>query len=145
MPLIRRIGIQGFRRLKDVDLEMRPLMVMIGANSVGKTSFMDALSLLSASAKGSLNQHLNALGGISSVITKDRSGEIALNGEVDNPGYQPPKYSLHLVPQGQGCAISEETLTQDTFGRPDAFKHIEARYGDIHFSDPETQRLQKPD
>ena len=51
-PKINRIGIEGFRRLKDIDIEMRPMMVMIGANGVGKTSFMDALSLLSASAKG---------------------------------------------------------------------------------------------
>ena len=145
MPLIRRIGIEGFRRLKYVDIEMRPVMALIGANSVGKTSFMDALSLLAASARGSLNQYLNDLGGISSVITKDRSGEIVLSGEMDNPGHEPPKYSLRLVPQGQGYAISEESLTQVTPGRPDLFKHIDSRYGDIQFYDPHTRRLQRPD
>lgn len=145
MPLIQRIGIEGFRRLKDVDLEMRPMMAMIGANSVGKTSFMDALSLLSASARGSLNQHLNDLGGFNSLVTRDFSEEIVLMTVMDNPGYESPEYRLRLAPQGQGYTISEETLTQATPGHLMPFKHIDARYGDIRFSDPETHRLQKPD
>ena len=145
MPQIRRIGIEGFRRLSNVDIEMRPLMALIGANGVGKTSFLDALSLLAASARGSLNQHLNDLGGISSVLARDGATGIVLSAEMENPGYQPPKYSLRLVPQGQGYAISEESLTQATFGHPYPFKHIDARYDDIQFSDPETRSLQRPD
>ena len=145
MTLIRRIGIKGFRRLNDVDVEMRPMMTLIGANGVGKTSFMDALALLAASARGSLHQQLNDLGGVAAVVTRDRTGDIALNAVMDNPGYEPLEYSLRLVPQGPGYAISEETLTQANPSRLMPFKHIDARYGDIRFSDPDTQRLQKPD
>ena len=49
---IEKIKISGFRKLYSIDLPMRPFMVLIGANGVGKTSFIDALSLLSASASG---------------------------------------------------------------------------------------------
>ena len=145
MPQIRRIGIQGFRRLQDVDIEMRPMMALIGANGVGKTSFMDALGLLAASARGSLNQHLNDLGGVAAVITRGYLGDITLNAETDNPGHEPPEYSLHLGTQGSGYAISEETLTQATSGRPMPFKHIDARNGEIKFFDPGTSRLENPD
>ena len=78
MHEVKRIVIEGFRRLSHVDIEMRPVMAMIGANGVGKTSFMDALTLLSSSAKGSMNDRLTEMGGVSDVITRDRSPEVAL-------------------------------------------------------------------
>ncbi|MGO8673700.1 MAG: AAA family ATPase, partial [Capsulimonadaceae bacterium] len=59
MNKLNRLHICGFRRLKDVDLEIRPMMVMIGANGVGKTSVLDAVSLLSASASGNLREKLS--------------------------------------------------------------------------------------
>ena len=145
MVKIKRIGIAGFRRLKDVDIEMRPMMALIGANGVGKTSFMDALSLLAASARGSMRQRLSDLSGIAAVITRDNLGSIILKAEIDNPGYEPLNYNLSLVPQGTGYAISEEFLTQTTPGYLNPFKHIDAKYDDIQFSDPSTQRLQKLD
>jgi recombinational DNA repair ATPase RecF len=43
---INNISIAGFKRLQDVDLEMRPLMVIIGGNGVGKTSMLDAVKLV---------------------------------------------------------------------------------------------------
>jgi predicted ATPase len=41
-----KLSIRGFRRLAEVDLELRPLTVLIGANGVGKSSLLDAISLL---------------------------------------------------------------------------------------------------
>jgi predicted ATPase len=39
MYKINHIKIDGFRRLNNIDLPIRPLMVLIRANGVGKTSF----------------------------------------------------------------------------------------------------------
>jgi predicted ATPase len=55
MYKINHIKIEGFIRLNNIDLPIRPLMVIIDANGVGKTSLLDAYSLLSASATGALN------------------------------------------------------------------------------------------
>ncbi len=41
-----QLSVRGFRRLNDVQLSLRPLSVMIGANGTGKTSVLDVLSLL---------------------------------------------------------------------------------------------------
>jgi predicted ATPase len=38
MHQVKNLKIGGFRRLYDVEIDMRPLMVMIGANGVGKIS-----------------------------------------------------------------------------------------------------------
>ncbi len=38
MNKLNRLHISGFRRLFDVDIDLRPMTVMIGANGVGKSS-----------------------------------------------------------------------------------------------------------
>ena len=143
MPKIERFQIIGFKRLSKIDLEMRPLMVMVGANGVGKTSFLDAISLLAASAKGSLNQTLSGMGGAAEVLTRGSMGDITLQSSMGVPNYQPLEYSLSLSPQGQGYAISEEMLTQAREGYEVPFKHIESVSGDHHYYDPD-RRLVRP-
>lgn len=146
MTLIRRIGIQGFRRLKDIDIEMRPMMALIGANGVGKTSFLDALSLLAASARGSLNQHLNELGGVFSVLTHDHSLNIALRAEVNFPNEEPLKYNLHVAPRFPEYShyVSEETLTQ-VRDYPVPFPYIHFQNEVIQYHDSVTKALVQPD
>ena len=61
MTFFERIHINGFRRLADVDLELKPLNVVIGANGSGKTSLLDVFSLLAASASGRLKTTLSEL------------------------------------------------------------------------------------
>ncbi len=40
MEQFERIRVQGFRRLQDLELKLRPLCVLIGANGSGKTSLL---------------------------------------------------------------------------------------------------------
>ena len=71
-----QLSIQGFRRLSDVRLSLRPLSVMIGANGTGKTSVLDVLSLLASSAQGRLNSSLSELTGLANVLTYDKVEEL---------------------------------------------------------------------
>ena len=41
IPGFSRLSVSGYRRLKAVDIPLRPLNVLIGANGVGKSSFLD--------------------------------------------------------------------------------------------------------
>ena len=70
------------------------MMVMIGANGVGKTSILDAVSLLSASASGNLNPGLSALGGIGSLLTRGLANEIAFDISMEVSGHNPLDYSI---------------------------------------------------
>ena len=144
MPQIERIGIQGFRRLKDVNVKMRPLMALIGANGVGKTSFMDGLSLLADSARGGMNRRINEMGGASEVITRGGSEDIVLRADMGVVNHAPLEYYLSVMPQGQGYSITTETLIQSRAGYEEPFKHIESYFGDIHFYDPERRGLVRP-
>lgn len=45
--MLRRIHVQGFKSLENVDAELAPLVVVFGPNAVGKSNFLEAVELLS--------------------------------------------------------------------------------------------------
>ncbi len=145
MQKINRIKITGFRRLYDVDLRIRPLMVLIGANGVGKTSLLDVLSLLSASAAGRLNSALSELGGVTSVLTRKEADAVSLLVDMEVPGQKPLEYYLSLSPKGTGYAITREVLSQTREGYAEPFKHVDSRDGDIRYFEIEKRGLLRPE
>ena len=48
--MLKRVRIQGYKSLKDVEVYLQPLSVLFGANASGKSNLLDALQLLSAIA-----------------------------------------------------------------------------------------------
>jgi predicted ATPase len=143
MYKINRIKLSGFRRLLQIDLPIRPFIVMIGANGVGKTSFLDAFSLLSGSASGNLNQILSQFGGISSILTRGKSEELSFLVDMTVPNFSPLEYELHLSPKGTGYSISKEVLSQER-GYPQPFKHIDSSESDIRYYEIDENRLVRP-
>ena len=145
MYKINRIKISGFRRLLAIDLPVRPFMVLIGANGVGKTSFLDAFSTLSASASGNLNSILSQFGGISNLLTRGKSEDLSFLVDMTVPGHQPLEYELRLSSKGTGYAISGELLCQQRDGFEKPFRHIDSSDGDIRYYETEENRLVRPD
>jgi len=142
---INRIKISGFRRLLSVELPVQPFMVLIGANGVGKTSFLDALSILSASASGNLNSMLSQFGGITSLLTRGKSEDLSFLVDMTVPGHEPLEYELLLAPKGAGYSISKELLCQQRQGFDEPFLHIDSSDGDIRYYETEDRRLLRPD
>ena len=101
MNRFENISVRGFRRLQNIDLEMRNLIVMIGANGAGKTSFLDVLSILAASASGNLQNLLQLKGGLNEILTRGKLQELEIEISMQVPDKKPPlKYSLILSPKG---------------------------------------------
>ena len=48
--MLKRIKIQGYKSLVDLELNLEPLSVLVGPNASGKSNFLDALQLLSRMA-----------------------------------------------------------------------------------------------
>jgi predicted ATPase len=139
-----KIRIQGFRRLFDVELELRSLSVMIGANGTGKTSVLDVLSLLANSAQGKLSESIADLSGLTSVLTYDRAKNLELDISMTVPHYEPLDYQLSLKPQGVAYVIEEETLSQQRQpGRP-PFKHIDSHGPDVRYFEADIRKLVRP-
>ena len=138
------LSIQGFRRLCDVRLPLRPLSVMIGANGTGKTSVLDVLSLLANSARGKLNDSISDLSGLASVLTLGKADELHLEISMSIPNYQPLEYSLRIRPQGVAYGITEEKLIQQRRPQPPPFLHIDSHGPDIKYYEADKRSLVRP-
>lgn len=145
MNKISRLRVSGFRRLRDLDLEARPLTVLIGANSSGKTSLLDAFRLLSASAAGRLKDTLDELGGVLDILTRGRASELTLTANMEVPGHEALRYELTVAPKGVGYVIPYEMLSQKHPGYSEPFKHIDSSAGDVRYYEPEEKGLVRPD
>ncbi len=105
---LAHVIVQGYRRLYDVELELRPLMVLIGANGAGKTSFLEAWSILAAAASKRLSRKIIELGGLDAIVTRDR--DLACRFHVwGAPSKQTgPHYQLRLESHGLTYEVAEE-------------------------------------
>jgi predicted ATPase len=138
------IKIEGFRRLFSVELEMRNLTVMIGANGVGKTTVLEVFSLLAASAKGQLLQQVG--GGLVGMLTRDKADHLAIFINMSVPQHAPLRYRFSIVPtRGASYEITHETLTQKNDPlAPEPFKHIESHRTSIRYFNSQTLKLESP-
>jgi predicted ATPase len=139
-----RIGITGYRRLMSVDVELRPLTVMIGPNGSGKTSLLEVFWLLAGSAEGKLNEQLSDLGGLASVLTRDKVEILEFNLRMTaQPA--PLEYTLGISPRSAGYDIHTELLVQQMNPKAsEPFKHIDSRGSDVRYSTPGTPGLLRP-
>ncbi len=144
MPVFRNLTVSEFRRLAKLDLELRPLTVLIGANGVGKSSFLDALSILASSAQGSLNKTVNEMSGPAAMMTYGRGGEFGFGISMPVHGHGPLEYSLSLKPQGVSYVIERETLQQTRVGFSHPFLHIDSHGTDIKYFEVDQGRLVRP-
>ena len=145
MNKLENISIRGFRRLQNINIEMRNLTVIIGANGAGKTSFLDAFSILAASARGNLHQQLQLKGGLNEILTRGKAQDIEIALAMNVPDREPLKYCLALSPQGLSYEIREETLTQQSdINADETLKYIESYGLDIKYFSQEDSRIFRP-
>jgi len=116
MHKYENLSVKGFRRLQDINLEMRDLTVMIGANGSGKTSFLDVMSIIGASANGKLNDALQTKGGLNEILTRGKAKrlEISLLVRDLEEDEEPFTYSLSISPTGLSYEINREKLSRNS-------------------------------
>ena len=152
MNFFERIKIEGYRRLHNVEIEMRPLTVMIGANGVGKTSLLEIFSLLAASANSQLEPKISELGGLSEIITRDRANKITISLSRSSTNNILLDYHLEVALTGFYYQIILETLTHERINLekeefPSIFKPfrlIESHGSDIKYFNPTKRKLLRP-
>lgn len=144
-----QIRVHCFRRLLSVDLPLKRLNVVIGANGCGKTSLLDVFSLLASSATGTLGESIQIMGGIAANMTNlnsiDKPASMSFDLLQSVPDEKPIEYNITLKPQGVDFTFEAEQLSQDR-GYPDPFLHITSNFGNVkYFESKIAKGLVSPD
>ncbi len=66
--MLRRVTLRGFRSIKTMDLELRSLNVLIGANGAGKSNLISFFKMLNEMMAGRLQTHIATTGRAQSLL-----------------------------------------------------------------------------
>ncbi len=85
--IIRRVELRNYRSIEHCDVELGPLMFLVGPNASGKSNFLDALRFVSDCLNTSVDQALRVRGGFRSVCRKPEGRfSIKLTLELEKEG-----------------------------------------------------------
>ena len=112
MAMLRRIGIKGFRSIKEASLELSSLNVLIGANGTGKSNFVSFFKMLNEMMGNRLQQYIGTSGRAQSLlhfgpkVTPQLEGELEFEAENGLDWY-----SMRLFhAAGDALVFADETL-----------------------------------
>ncbi|WP_339385380.1 AAA family ATPase [Aetokthonos hydrillicola] len=113
MNKLQRLTLDGFKSIKAMDLDLRPLNILIGANGTGKSNLISFFKMLNEMMAGRFQQYLGMSGRAQSLLyfgpKTTPQIEATLKFEVEN-GID--TYHLRLLhAAGDSLIFSEETLS----------------------------------
>ncbi len=76
MSSITNISLRNYKNLHEVDLDLKPLNLLIGINGAGKSNFLSFFRLLSEGAKEKLADKIGDMGGFNEIRRRGSNGAI---------------------------------------------------------------------
>lgn len=149
--MLQRLKINGFKSIKNMDLELRPLNILIGANGAGKSNLISFFKMLNEMMAGRLQQYIGISGYAQSLLhfgpKVTPQIEATLEFSVDNGT---DTYKLRLFhAAGDKLIFAEETLyflqTGRSFPREDVLGagHQETKINEAADRNIETAKMLK--
>ena len=106
--ILNRIKIKGYKSIRDLNLELRPINLFIGANGVGKSNFVSFFNLINAIYEQRLQSYTRQMG-TNRILHYGRKQTGSMSGQLmfgDNA------YSVNLRPTDDDTLyIANETFT----------------------------------
>lgn len=89
MSSLDKIEVKGFKSIREMDLELRPLNILIGANGAGKTNFISLFKLLNQIVEGNLQVFVSKSGGADALLYFGQkvTNEIVISLDFGRNGY----------------------------------------------------------
>ncbi len=87
---LTRLKLEGYKSIKECDLELKDLNVLIGPNGAGKSNFIGLFKLIQQLLEGNLQRHISKNGGPDSFLHFGRKKTQQLSAELyfGNNGYK---------------------------------------------------------
>lgn len=109
--MITKLRIKGYKSIKDQDIELRPINVLIGGNGIGKTNFISTFNLLYSIFNDELQMYCDKKGGANTLLYmgKKHTNEIMINMYFEKNGY-PNEFKVNLE-EAQDSLIIKNTYS----------------------------------
>jgi predicted ATPase len=117
--MLNHLKVKGFKSIKELDLELRPLNVLIGANGSGKSNFISLFQLINKIAEKNLQLFVGESGGADLILYYGQkvTRELSVSLFFDLNSYE-----FTLVPSATNTLIfSDETCTFWGPGHPQPY------------------------
>ena len=107
---LKQLKIKGYKSIKSLDLELKPLNIIIGANGVGKSNFIGFFKFMKKIVDKDLQLFVAQQGGANKILHFGRKTTEKISFRLDFP---PNKYSCILSPtNSDNFIIEEETISE---------------------------------
>ncbi len=143
--MLKRVKIQGYKSLVDVEVHLQPLSVLFGPNASGKSNFLDALQLLSRIAternlkyafdppyRGTpLESFTFGLSGINDLLTQEKSSfSMEVDVELSQTTVDAVNRQIRLLRRlgAKGDAASKDTDQTSPLDNPSLVNRRNLRY-----------------
>lgn len=108
MADLSRIRVRGFKSLVDIELDIRNLNVLIGANGAGKSNFIGVFSFLNHLIESRLQYYVGQSGGPDAILTNGtkHTSELEIRLDFGPNGYKAafsPSHSDELIFADEEC------------------------------------------
>lgn len=118
MAMLKQVEIRGYRSIKDANLQLAALNVLIGANGAGKSNFISFFKMLNEMMADRLQAYIGTVGRAQSLLYFGPKAtpqlEAGLEFEVENGT---DTYSMRLFhAAGDTLVFADETLTSQQTG-----------------------------
>jgi len=117
--LLKSIRINRMLSFRDVDLDLRPLNVLIGPNASGKSNLIEITALLQSTSRD-LAGFIRQSGGITDWLWRgsNSENELGVNGRIEailnvSQSLKPLRYVLEIAENAQRFEIVEEALENE--------------------------------
>ncbi|MGI4873054.1 MAG: AAA family ATPase [Janthinobacterium lividum] len=103
--MLTHLRVKGFRSIADLDIAIRPLNVLIGANGAGKSNFINLFRFVREIVDERLQLYTGLRGGADRILHYGRKTTKALEIQVDFP---PNGYGVKLLPSANDRFVFAE-------------------------------------
>ncbi|MBI5695339.1 MAG: AAA family ATPase [Nitrospirae bacterium] len=110
---LKKIHIQGFKSIRDQELEFGPLNVFIGGNGVGKSNLVGVFHFLNQVSRQSLQTYTGVVGGANALLHFGRKNtkKLTLETEFQAGAKDVNIYKFSLIPTDEDRFVFENELT----------------------------------
>lgn len=122
MGALERIKIEGFKSIRELDLALRPLNILIGANGAGKSNFVGVFRFLRELVNENLQLYVATAGGVDAFLHFGQRITDRLRLEVTF-------YQAAELSNTYGCTLLPSADDMFVFGNEYVAFHDSARYG----------------